>query len=272
MLSMIKQRLLLRTWWNRFRAIARVLGVPGAFRYILYRRNIGRGSEDWIQPKHIAFPLLVRCDSSDIDVFDQIFLQQEYACLNDLSNVGLVIDGGANVGYSSAYFLSKFPQCRVVAIEPDPNNYSALQRNLAPYDNRVRLINAGIWSQTAQLVISQDKYRNGREWTKQVRECREGEKADIEGIDIGSILSEAGNERISILKMDVEGAEAVVFSKNYDSWLHRVDAIVIELHDDSVFGNASEVFSSAISGQEFEVSRSGELTICRRPGPGNRCG
>jgi FkbM family methyltransferase len=207
-----------------------------------------------------------------MDVFDQIFLQQEYACLNDLSNVGLVIDCGANVGYSSAYFLSRFSQCCVIAIEPDPKNYSALQRNLAPYGTRVKLINAGIWSQTAQLVISQDKYRDGREWARQVRECGKGEKADIEGIDVGSILSEAGSERISLLKMDVEGAEAVVFSENYDSWLHRVDAIAIELHDDSVFGNASDVFSSAINGQGFELSRSGELTICRRPGPGNRCG
>jgi FkbM family methyltransferase len=248
------------------------LGVSAKFKYFLHRRNFGSWSDGWIQPKGVAFPLLVRRGSSDIDVFNQIFVQQEYACLDDLSNVGLVVDCGANVGYSSAYFLSKFPQCSVIAVEPDSRNFSALQRNLVSYGTRAKLINAGIWSQTAQLVISQDKYRDGREWTRQVRECEESEEADIQGIDIGSILKEAGSERISLLKMDVEGAEAVVFSKNYDSWLHRVDAIAIELHDDSVFGNASAVFSSAINGQEFEVSRSGELTICRRPVSGNACG
>lgn len=240
-----------------------------SLKHTLHRSNIWKDSEDWIQPKRIEFPLLVRRDSSDTDVFDQIYIQQEYACLKDLNNIDLVIDCGANVGYSNAYFLSTFPQCRVIAIEPDSKNYAALQRNLAPYSDRAKLINAGIWSHTAELVISKDKYRDGREWSRQVRVCEAGEKADIQGVDLGSILSESGADRLSLLKMDVEGAEAVVFADNYESWLRQVDAIAIELHDDSVFGNASDIFFSAIDGEGFEISESGELTICKRPGLDN---
>lgn len=260
----------MRTRWKRLRSLARVLGVWTAIKYLLYKKGVIRSSEFWIQPKHVAYPLGVRDNSSDIDVFDQIFVQREYACLDDMVDVGLVLDCGANVGYSTAYFLSKHPHCQVVAVEPDPDNFAVLQRNLSAYGTRTKLIRAGIWSHTAQLVISRDKYRDGREWTKQVRECGPGEVAEIEGIDVRSILADSEYERISLLKMDVEGAEAVVFSESSHSWLDKVDAIAIELHDDSFFGNATEVFLAAINGQGFQLSQSGELTICRRPGPTNR--
>jgi len=83
-------------------------------------------------------------------------------------------------------------------------------------------------------------------------------------VDIGTLLRESGMERVSILKIDVEGAEAIIFSANYEAWINNVDNIVIELHDDSDFGESSKVFFDAISGRSFEVSRSGELVVCRR--------
>lgn len=77
-----------------------------------------------------------------------------------------------------------------------------------------------------------------------------------------SLLRESGLDRISILKMDVEGAEAVVFAKNYESWLPFVDNIVIELHDHSSFGRASDIVLNAIYCKSFNISRYGELTVC----------
>ena len=62
----------------------------------------------------------------------------------------------------------------------------------------------------------------------------------------------------------MEGAEAVIFSENYRSWLDKVDAIAIELHDDTVFGKGTEAFFTAIEGLGFDVSHSGELTVCRK--------
>jgi FkbM family methyltransferase len=209
-------------------------------------------------------PLLVRGDSSDFDVFDQIFIDREYRCLDDMTEVRLVIDCGANVGYSSAYFLSLHPNSRIIAVEPDPENFAMLKRNLAPYRSRVNAINAGVWSHATRLALSESRYRDGREWTRQVRVSEAGEEADIEGVDIETLFASSGQDRISILKVDVEGAEAEIFSKNYRSWLDKVDAIAIELHDDSVFGKATEVFFTAIEAGGFQVSRSGQLTVCRK--------
>ena len=60
----------------------------------------------------------------------------------------------------------------------------------------------------------------------------------------------------------MEGAEAVVFGKNYESWLPFAENIVIELHDDLSFGPASEIVFNAISSCKlFDISKSGELSV-----------
>jgi FkbM family methyltransferase len=206
----------------------------------------------------------VRWDSSDPEVFRQIFIDRQYSYFDHVEHIGLVIDCGANVGYSAAYFLSTHPAGEVIAVEPDPTNFATLRPNLSAYGHRVTLLQAGIWSHKTRLCLSQEAYRDGRDWTRQVTPCGDNAEGSFEGIDISSILASSGYDRVSLLKMDIEGAEAVVFSAPDLSWLEKVDAIAIELHDDSVFGNASEVFHAALRGRGFHVAQKGELTICGR--------
>ncbi len=254
-------RSLLKAKYIRFCMFSAAVNKASALRLAFWdgKRDIH------VRPKDTNADVLIRGNSSDPDVFKQIFLQKEYGCLLDMQEVGLVIDAGANVGYSSVYFLSHFPDCQVVAIEPDPANFSALRKNLAPYGARATLHNCGIWSKPARLAIESSLYRDGREWTRQVRECAPGEPGDITAITIAEILQESGRERLSLLKMDIEGAEAVVFADEAcQEWLTHTDAVAIELHDDTSFGEATNLYHKAISNQNFQVSHSGELTICRR--------
>ena len=265
MLSRLKRTLRLRTRFRQYYKMISELGIWGALVYRFRRVSLRfPGSTYQLQPRHALHPLYLRQCSSDADVFQQIFIDLAYSPLFGLSDVQLVVDCGANVGYSSAFFLSHFPSCHVVAVEPDPDNFAMLQTNLLHYGRRVKLLHAGIWSHSTPLAISQGLYRDGRGWATQVRPCGSNEHADVEGIGIESLLLSSGFNRISLLKVDIEGAEAVLFRENND-WLDKVDAIAIELHDDSQFGKASDVFQLAMRGRGFEFSHSGELTICRRP-------
>jgi FkbM family methyltransferase len=231
---------------------------------MVLRDRVGtQGASYRLKARHAHHPLYYRLGSSDLDVFQQIFIELEYSPLRDLQDVRLVIDCGANVGYSSAFFLSQFPACQVVAVEPDPGNLAMLRRNLQRYGRRVDVVHAGIWSHSGPLKISEARFRDGREWTVQVRPCAATEAPDVLGVTVESLLGTSAFTRISLLKMDIEGAEVVVFRDDVD-WLDRVDAIAIELHDDSAFGRGTETFHAAIRGRGFDVSHSGELTICRR--------
>jgi FkbM family methyltransferase len=221
-------------------------------------------SVNTLRARRADHPLYARPGTTDAYVFRQIFLEREYACIDDANDVHLVVDCGANVGYSSAYFLSRYPDTHVIAVEPDEGNFAMLQRNTASYGDRVTIRRAGVWSHPGTLVMHDGSFRKGREWTRQVREAQPGDDDGLPAVDVETLLRESGYERISILKIDIEGAEAIVFSEGYEGWLSKVDTLVIELHDDSPFGNCSQVFSQAISGQAFTISRAGELTVCRR--------
>lgn len=79
----------------------------------------------------------VRSSGSDWDTFAEVFLDHIYS--DDLlhlfgaepasSRVRTVVDAGANVGFASVYFRSRYPNADVWAIEPDTGNYKQLRHN-----------------------------------------------------------------------------------------------------------------------------------------------
>jgi FkbM family methyltransferase len=193
-------------------------------------------------------------------------VHREYRCLDQIEDADLIIDCGANVGFSSAYFLSRFPRSFVVAIEPDQGNFAALERNLAGYAGRFVCHQKGVWSHQTGLVVSEAQFGDGREWAVTVDAALPGQVPTIEAIDIATVIQQSGHDRVSILKIDIEGAERVVFSAECD-WLDRVDNLVIELHGDE----CEKAFLRAMSSHDFQYSRCDELTVCLRQ-PSRRIG
>ncbi|RYZ38858.1 MAG: FkbM family methyltransferase, partial [Sphingobacteriales bacterium] len=57
---------------------------------------------------------------------------------------------------------------------------------------------------------------------------------------MSAIISEKDIEHIDLLKMDVEGAEKQIFSAD-QSWLQRVDNIIIEIHETAVSENIRNI-------------------------------
>src|ERR1039458_7910 len=240
-------------------------GWPAALTYAAHRAMTALGlrepSTHRIKPRQANYPVIARLGgSSDMSVLQGIFLYDEYACLRNISSPRLILDLGANVGYSSAYFLSCFPTATVVAVEPDPDNFELCRKNLAPYGDRVHVVLGAVWSKRSRLVLSRGTFRDGREWATQVRES-EGthDEAAIEGWDIPSLVELTGGEQIDLLKVDIERSELNVFGANSSSWLPKVRNICIELHG----ADCREVFLHALRDFEYDLGCSGELTVCR---------
>jgi FkbM family methyltransferase len=219
-----------------------------------------RGPEIWrFQPRQTIYPLKVRLrSSSDLNVFHQIFIFQEYSCLRGLPEPTLVLDFGANVGFSSAFFLSIFPAARVIAVEPDDQNVALCAANLSPYGDRAKVLHGAVWSQPKKLRLSRGTFADGREWATEVVDDLAAWDDGVQAWDVGSLIDMSGGSSVDLLKVDIEGSELAVFS-NASPWIHKIKNICIELHGKE----CSDAFFAALKDFDYEIERSGELTICR---------
>ncbi|MCF7800314.1 FkbM family methyltransferase [Candidatus Babeliales bacterium] len=200
-------------------------------------------------------PFIIRKNTSDRNVFKQIFVLRDCK-LPVKINPKLIIDAGAYVGYSSIYFASKYPQAKIISIEPDKANFKILEKNTKNFKN-ISLVNAGIWpsNENLKLVSSRDGF-----WATKTKKAKSGENYDIKGTTINQILKNFNYDKIDILKIDIEGAEKELFSKNYNSWLNKINIIIIELHDRFKEG-CSEALYSAIKKYNFHKIQQGEKVI-----------
>ena len=243
--------------------LLRTLGPLNLLRYKIQRLRMRFRRPDQLLSLRVPgapHPLWFRPQTSDLDVFHLTFVRRQYETLDTSADVRFVIDGGANAGYVSVWFLLRHPNASVVAIEPDPANADLLERNLKPYGDRARVVRSAIWSHPTGMVLR--SAGDGRAWAWQVRESASWEPADMTATDIGTLLAESGQPRISILKLRVEGAEREIFADGDSEWLARTDTIAIELHDAECRG----AFLGAVADYPFRITDVGELTFGRLAG------
>jgi FkbM family methyltransferase len=201
--------------------------------------------------------IYARIGSSDLDAIRLIFEENEYLPLTRVENVSVIVDLGANAGYSSVYFLDRFPEASAIAVEPDPRNLEICRRNLAPYAGRVTLLEGAVWSRRSHLALVPGKYRDRREWSTQVTDSAESGSTRIVAYDMPYLIEMAPRNHIDILKIDIERSELEVFGSVPADWLDSVGNIAIELHD----RECEEVFYRALEPYAFSALRSGELTV-----------
>jgi FkbM family methyltransferase len=70
------------------------------------------------------------------------FLRGDYSLHR--RQAAFIVDVGANIGISAAYFLSRSRRTRVVCVEPVAMNIARLKKNLAPFEGRYSLIEAAV--------------------------------------------------------------------------------------------------------------------------------
>lgn len=210
---------------------------------------------DHLKLPGIDFPFALRKSGTDTAVFEQIFLRGDYD-LDIPFQPRLIIDAGANIGLFSVLMKSKFPQAKIICIEPGDANCGMLEKNLARYSD-IEIIRAGLWHSDTRLQVM-DKYDAGD--SSLVSEEDPG--GNVTGISMNTLVNKYAIERIDVLKIDIEGSEQALFLKNFEQWLPRVRMIIIELHDWLMPGS-SKPFFDAIQKTFFDYTYaiSGENTI-----------
>jgi FkbM family methyltransferase len=172
---------------------------------------------------------MLRIPSSDLHVFEQVFMREEY----DFATIRapeVIIDAGANIGLASIYFASRFPACRIIALEPESENFRMLERNAAHYPNIVP-VHGALWHEEGTIDLVDPGLGAWGFMTDGASGDVRGErKHSVAAYTVESLMRTHGLDRIDLLKVDIEGAEREVFS-HAQGWIERVDALIVELHE-----------------------------------------
>ncbi len=227
--------------WRRLRSLE--LGNP-------------RADSEVVRLRSLQHPIRVRPGTADVSTVINNVIREEYGAFQFDHDPVWMIDAGAYIGDTSAYFLSRFPKLRVIALEPNPETYQVVQQNLEPYGERATLLKKGLYGEDTTQHFQADGPGSAIGSSGMVVDC----------ISIPTLLEQYSIPEIDILKIDIEGAEDAVFRSIPEAWLDRVRLLLIEIHN----ADAEALILRIMAEHGFESSRYRSLWYFTRPSTAGR--
>lgn len=156
-----------------------------------------------------------------IKTYEELFLSEIYRFETKNSNP-IIIDCGANIGLSSIYFKTIYPNATLYAFEPDESLFKLLSQNIAVNGFQdTHLHQEAVWIEDCTLSFS----KKGSEASHIDLTNHSAHK--VKAIQLASFLAQF--DQVDFLKMDIEGAEFQVVADCLDE-LKKVDHFFLEYH------------------------------------------
>lgn len=179
-----------------------------------------------IHGKHLVF---FKNPQAFLHTIDEIFKEEIYKFKTENKNP-YIIDCGAYIGTSILYFKLNYPDSKIIAFEPDTNNYNLILKNLSSWNfSDIILHNKAIWIDNDGINFNEIGGMAGR-IDKEL--SKENDKSKV----VSQRLSDLLYKKVDFLKIDIEGAEYEVI-KDCEGSLSNVEKIFIEYH-----GNYDEMY------------------------------
>ncbi|MFP3190536.1 MAG: FkbM family methyltransferase [Thermoproteota archaeon] len=156
--------------------------------------------------------------------WETVFLKEEYKWLIEGQKDPIILDVGGEVGDTALYFALKGAK-KVIVIEPFPNNYEYLVKNINynNFQDKIIPINAMVGKENKKTnIIIPDEFI--------VRDAKESNTGyQIEMITLSKLI-ESFNIKEALLKMDCEGCEYESILNENDETLKIFKKIQLEYH------------------------------------------
>lgn len=138
-----------------------------------------------------------------------------------------VVDVGANIGlYTALAARGVGPNGRVVAVEPESHNCEFIRKTLARNQfTNVEVVQAGIGDQTgmAHLYINLENRADHRIFDKQATRSA----VDVQLYRLDDLLAKLGITHVDMIKIDIQGAEALAVEGMLSTWQSNSDIRVM---------------------------------------------
>lgn len=241
------------------------MGTVSALKLVT-RRAFGSGKEVVVSCG--PHRLWVRPTDSDPYVLAQIFAGGEYAAhpfwmqrlngvataLRAAGRTPVIVDAGANVGYSALYLAQHFPDAVVLAVEPDADCVAVIERNCAG-NPRITAVHAALWSHHDGVCLESEEDKGS--WANRVS-SRAGTTPSV---TLETLIASIPDAAPLLLKLDIEGAETEVCRCSPEA-VASFACIMIEPHDWMLpgAGGLSPLYQ-AVAGKKLDTLLRGETLM-----------
>lgn len=175
-------------------------------------------------------PIHLRPRSSDVEAIWGTYANAWYEPPPELAAGGAlrIVELGTNIGASLAGLATRYPEARLLGVEPDPENVRLARRNLARFGDRCTVVETAIWDEDAELVVD----RSRREYALVVRPREPGDPPEwptVHARSVGSVLADFDpGEPIDFMFVDIEGVEQRILESGDLGWTERVRILRVE--------------------------------------------
>ncbi|MEL1240153.1 FkbM family methyltransferase [Flavobacterium flavipallidum] len=222
---------------------------------LLYLKSVFGKNENEVSQEIFGFKVTAYSYNTIILLFKEIFITNDYFFQSD-NQTPKIIDCGANIGMSILYFKFRYPNCSIVAFEPNPRAFDLLKKNIEQNKlDKIELYNLALSDTTEEidfytgndneiLLASTLKERGGQNNIK------------IQAHKLSSYL----NDTVDLIKVDIEGSENQLLIDLVSSGkINNSKKYIIEYHHK--INNKKSSFSTFIkpfedSGFEYNIKTS----------------
>ena len=189
---------------------------------IILRKNVDLKIEFIFRSKKVS--VFLESTLTDIILLTEIFFLEVYF-VDNIKNPTLIVDAGANKGLSAIYYNTLWPQCSIHCFEPNKDLIQILNKNLKSNRVNATVHNAAISDKDGyEFFDISDNHQYSKLSNKET-------DTKVKTVNLESFYND---QKIDILKMDVEGAEEKIICslKNYN-----IDCIIGEVHHNLIDKN-----------------------------------
>lgn len=139
------------------------------------------------------------------------------------------IDVGAHIGAFSAWLHSLWPDCQIVAVEPEMSGYLTALANVGDADE-IALLNVRVNYDQDDKVLYVNPVNSGCHKVKDKGEPGEPVVPAPAAVTLEELMGVGGFTTLDLLKIDAEGAEVDILTNCSDDLLRKTRRIVGESH------------------------------------------
>jgi FkbM family methyltransferase len=176
-------------------------------------------------------PFIFREGTMDAEIFNSVNTHNEYHLPDSFDADDIIIDIGMHIG-SFCYAVLQRGSKRVYGFEPSKDNYECAVRNLQLFRDQVHLHQIAIWRSDRKedrLRLAPSNNQANTAGGSVIWSHGEEEVRAVAFDDVIHEITDNGNQRVKMLKIDCEGAEFPILLTS--KMLHLIDTIHGEFHE-----------------------------------------